>query len=177
MVKVSVVCFSVNLFIVWLIYAVLTATDPFTDDLTIPTDIEIHQPLSFTFKNNNSEIDWPLLNTEVPVNIDFDLVKWYQPGIYQFALWYKSDVDGYVYVKAYEITKGTPLSVSRLKDRSRLTISKSSALTFYHNDFSIYEGDWGYPYAARFEIWFSPNSKVDDFKVAEKNYIIEGWMR
>ena len=45
------------------------------------------------------------------------------------------------------------------------------------DDFTIYEGDWGQPYGARFEVWFIPDNKNEEKKLAQKNYIIEGWMR
>jgi len=176
MAKISVACLSVNLFIIWFIYSVLTVTDPFTDDLYIPSDIEINEPLELKYNDNRHGINWKLINANSPERTKFDLVYWGgEPGIYEFALWYKSDRDGYLYIKAFEITKGTPLSVSRLKDRSKLDIGKSNELRFYHNQFTIYEGDWGYPYAARFEVWFSASD--GDVKISEKNYIIEGWMR
>ena len=43
-------------------------------------------------------------------------------------------------------------------------------------DFTIYEGDWGKPYAARFELWFKPVNGGHERKLIEKNYKIEGWM-
>ena len=44
--------------------------------------------------------------------------------------------------------------------------------------FTIYEGHWGKPYAARFELWFvSDNSGGQEKKLLEKNYKIEGWQR
>jgi hypothetical protein len=43
--------------------------------------------------------------------------------------------------------------------------------------FTIYEGDWGKPYAARFEVWFKPDSKGPERKLAERIYKIEGWQR
>ncbi|WP_348636566.1 hypothetical protein QLS71_015380 [Mariniflexile litorale] len=45
------------------------------------------------------------------------------------------------------------------------------------DDFTIYEGDWGKPYGARFEVWFKPDNGGKEVKLLEKNYIIEGWMR
>ena len=43
--------------------------------------------------------------------------------------------------------------------------------------FTIYEGDWGKPYAARFEVWFEPDSGKDQRKLAERVFKIEGWQR
>jgi hypothetical protein len=43
--------------------------------------------------------------------------------------------------------------------------------------FTIYEGDWGKPYAARFEVWFKPDSGKTERKLAERIFKIEGWQR
>ena len=42
--------------------------------------------------------------------------------------------------------------------------------------FTIYEGDWGHKYGSRIELWFQSNNGKE-FKVSERNYIVEGWMR
>ena len=39
------------------------------------------------------------------------------------------------------------------------------------------EGDWGKPYAARFEVWFKPGSGQRERKLLERTFRIEGWMR
>jgi hypothetical protein len=41
----------------------------------------------------------------------------------------------------------------------------------------IYEGDWGKPYAARFEVWFTPDAGGPERKLAERIFKIEGWQR
>jgi hypothetical protein len=43
--------------------------------------------------------------------------------------------------------------------------------------FTIYEGDWGKPYAARFEVWFKPDAGGAERKLAERTFKIEGWQR
>ena len=43
--------------------------------------------------------------------------------------------------------------------------------------FTIYEGDWGKPYAARFEVWFRPDMAKTERKLAERIFKIEGWQR
>jgi hypothetical protein len=78
------------------------------------------------------------------------------------------------------VTKGTPLSETRLKERSNEWVGWSSdpnELFFSNTDFTIYEGDWGKPYAARFEVWFQPDSGAMERKLLEKVYKIEGWQR
>ena len=85
-----------------------------------------------------------------------------------------------IYLKAFEVTKGTPLSVDRLKERSNEWIGWSDdpdELLFSNTHFTIYEGDWGKPYAARFEVWFAPDSGEANRRLVEKVFKIEGWQR
>lgn len=110
----------------------------------------------------------------------FQLQNGMQPGIYEVFYSLNPGEPGSVYLKAFEVTKGTPLSVDRLRMRSetRMTWSKNPAERFGGKaGFTIYEGDWGKPYAARFEVWFKPDSGSPDRKLAERNFKIEGWQR
>lgn len=101
-----------------------------------------------------------------------------QPGIYQATSWVNAREPGNLYLKAFEVTQGTPLSAKSLKSDSaeQMGWSDNPAELFLSNTrFSIYEGDWGQPYAARFEVWFSPDSGAGDRKLLERNFKIEGW--
>ena len=44
-------------------------------------------------------------------------------------------------------------------------------------ELTIYEGNWGQFYGARFEVWFKPDSGGAERKLLEKNYKIQGWER
>ena len=110
----------------------------------------------------------------------FQIRKSFQPGIYDSEIWVNPGEFGMIYLKAFEITQGTELSVSRLKDKSNEWIGWShqpDELFFSNTHFTIYEGDWGSPYAARFEVWFQPDSGGADRRLIEKNFKIEGWQR
>ena len=103
-----------------------------------------------------------------------------QPGIYVVAYSLNPGEPGSVYLKAFEVTKGTPLSIDRLRSKSetRMTWSTDTAQRFgAQAGFTIYEGDWGKPYAARFEVWFNPDSGKTERKLAERIFKIEGWQR
>jgi len=103
-----------------------------------------------------------------------------QTGIYASAIRVNPGEPGRVYLKAYEVTKGTPLSEKRLKDRSNEWVGWSAdpeELFLSATEFMIYEGDWGKPYAARFEVWFIPDSAAPESKLLEKIFKIEGWQR
>jgi hypothetical protein len=85
-----------------------------------------------------------------------------------------------LYLKAFEVTKGTALSGDRLKERSNEWIGWSEnpkELFLSNTEFTIYEGDYGKPYAARFEVWFAPDSGAPERKLTEKVFKIEGWQR
>lgn len=103
-----------------------------------------------------------------------------QTGTYEVAYSLNPGEPGLVYLKAFEVTQGTPLSAYDLRadSETRLAWSADPAERFSaKSEFMIYEGDWGQPYAARFEVWFRPDSGEADRKLAERNYKIEGWMR
>jgi len=110
----------------------------------------------------------------------FRLLEGMQPGIYGIVYALNPGEPGEVYLKAFEVTQGTPLSVESLKasSKTRMAWSTDSSERFgAKSGFTIYEGDWGKPYAARFEVWFSPDSGKSDRKLAERIYKIEGWQR
>jgi len=111
---------------------------------------------------------------------DFSLRSSFQPGIYDAEIRVNPGEPGMVYLKAFEVTRGTPLSAGDLKEYSGEYTgwSQDKKEQFLSNTtFSIYEGDWGKPYAARFEVWFAPDSGRPERRLLEKNFKIEGWQR
>ena len=111
---------------------------------------------------------------------EFTLRNGMQPGIYNLTLRINPGEPGLVYLKAFEATKGTRLSEGRLKGASNERIGWSNdpeEKFLYENEFTIYEGDWGKPYAARIEVWFCPDSGRTERKLMERVCKIEGWMR
>lgn len=110
----------------------------------------------------------------------FRLLEGMQPGMYGVAFSLNPGEPGVVYLKAFELTQGTPLSEDDVQGSSetRMTWSADPSEKFgAKSGFTIYEGDWGKPYAARFEVWFKPDSKGPERKLAERIYKIEGWQR
>jgi len=109
-----------------------------------------------------------------------ELHKSFQPGIYDSEIWANPGEPGMIYLKAYEVTHETSLSAASLKKYSNEWIGWSddaSQLFFSNTHFTIYEGDWGKPYAARFEVWFVPDSGGAERKLIERLFTIEGWQR
>ena len=117
---------------------------------------------------------------------DIALREMSQPGHYQVIGQLNPGDRGSVYLKAFEVTKGTQLSKVSLQAASTEQIgwSDNAAEQFLFNtSFVIYEGDWGDNYAARFEVWLAPGleskaiakEKRADRKLLDKNFKIEGW--
>jgi hypothetical protein len=59
-----------------------------------------------------------------------------------------------------------------------MDFSENDNLKFiYESPITIYEGDWGVYYPARFELWFVPDSGQQERKLIEQIFKVEGWMR
>ncbi len=104
----------------------------------------------------------------------------FQPGIYDAYIWVNPGEAGRIYLKAFEVTEDTALSVRRLAERSNERIGWSdddNELFFSNTHFTIYEGDWGDPYAARFEVWFAPDSGDEERMLLSRVFCIQGWQR
>lgn len=120
----------------------------------------------------------PLLTP--PAKPDLILWKSFQPGIYEPEIWANPGEPGMIYLKAFEVTHGTQLSKADLREYSNEWIGWSDnpkQLFVSSTHVTIYEGDWGKPYAARFEVWFVPDSGGPERKLIEKVFRIEGWQR
>ncbi len=155
----------------------LDGTDRWADNLIIPTNIQLNNPIDLVF--DNGERPDSILNLE-KTTIDFQLYNSFQPGLYEYDFWINQIEKGTIYLKAYEITQNKSLSTDRLAESSSVKIDNSTnSIQKFHttHSFTIYEGDWGKPYAARFEIWFKPDNGEKERKLIEKNYKIEGWQR
>lgn len=150
------------------------SNDGYVDYLEIPNNITLEKPIG------NDSITRPQsIYTGEKKNLDFQLYNSFQPGLYEYDIWLNKIDSGTVYIKAFEITKNDRLSEENLNERTSLHVhNKTDTLKIFgtKNNFTIYEGDWGKPYAARFEIWYKPDNGKER-KLTQKNYIIEGWQR
>lgn len=150
--------------------------DEWAKNLKIPANIQIENPVNFDFGEHRPD---SITNRPV-IQTDFQLYNSFQPGLYEFDFWTNKIESGTIYLKAYEITQGYALSTDRLPEQSLVKVNNptDSILKFgTTSHFTIYEGDWGQPYAARFEVWFKPDNGGKERKLLRKNYKIEGWMR
>jgi len=116
----------------------------------------------------------------LPTNEDFEkhdflLINNFQPGLYLYQTDNQPTEKGYFYVKAYEINSNDRLSGERMQVRSKVIVDKLEP-QIWKGEFTIYEGDWGDKYGSRIELWYQP-SNGQEYKVEERNFIIEGWQR
>ena len=108
---------------------------------------------------------------------DIILYNGFQGGIYHADIWCNPGEPGLLYLKAFEITQGTPLSEDRMPNAKAGYSGDPNEMFLREMGFTIYEGNWGQYYGARFEVWFKPDSGQPDRKLFEKNFKIEGWQR
>ena len=152
--------------------------DFYADNLEIPKNIKIEKPIDLDYFENNKRPKNIL--TKTVTKTDFQIYNINQPGIYTYDIWANKTENGFYYLKAIEITKNDILSEESIFSRSKI-INSPQIINFkrkeLNGDFTIYEGDWEKPYAARFELWFHNDSLKTDNKLISKNYLIEGWMR
>ncbi len=110
--------------------------------------------------------------------VDFNIYNSSQPGCYQYDVWVSRLDSGCTYLKIYEITMDYPLSPEGIKENTQVQVCNlSDTLKYFSSqkEFKIYEGDFGKPYAARFELWFAPVNKETEQLLLQKNYKVEGW--
>jgi len=108
------------------------------------------------------------------------LANSYQPVLYEVTFRVNPGEAGRVYLRAFEATAGVALTANRLKAASDECVGWSSDPTeqFLSNTpITIFEGEWGQPYGALFEVWKAPSSGGAERKLAERTFKIEGWQR
>jgi hypothetical protein len=140
--------------------------DFYADNLEIPENIKIEIPKDSITDSFEKVTDFKLYNGS-------------QPGIYSYDISINKTAKGTVFLKAFEITKEDSLSAGTLERRSSIAVALSDTIRHYRlkDDFTIYEGDWERPYAARFEMWHRDDATGKEKKFTQKVYKIEGWMR
>lgn len=117
-----------------------------------------------------------------PLKLDssyFHILDGMQPGIYVIQATVKTDRQGIVYTKVFDIKTNQQLSADRITPRTTREIgwSKNGQTLFqYESELTVYEGDWDHQYKARFEIWFKDNNGQEK-KLAEQIRLINGWER
>ena len=108
------------------------------------------------------------------------LANSFQGGVYNALIRCNPGEPGRIYLRAYEITQDERLSEGRLHQRTNEWVGWSDdpeEQFLSETHFTIYEGEWGQYYGARFEVWFEPDNAGAERKLLEGNFKIEGWTR
>ena len=161
--------------------------DHFGLEHPIPDTIRCEVPLVETDYWSYNENDTVSVNKKdvVPVidstdtNSFLQIHEGFQPGIYEYDFYYHALPDGPVYIKCYEATENIPLSEEYILERSRHEVHDHNSFRKIVNrqEFKIYEGSWGEPYAVRVEVWHHNDDTKHDNLLVSKIYKMEGWMR
>lgn len=136
--------------------------DHWADNLNIPDNIVINQPKGDGYNSIRPDSVLNLKRTKT----DFELYNSFQPGLYEYDFWTGKIESGAIYLKAFEITQEYALSADRLPQRSTIKIYNptDSIIRFgTTSEFTIYEGDWGKPYAARFGLNLTMLDKNENY--------------
>lgn len=140
---------------------------------------EVKRELESALASSNAAHLSPLPDIQTGESV-IELAKGTQGGIYQVRAFVNSGEAGRAFLKVFEATQNTPLSSARLQPRSvsRIGWSTNSNEKFrYQSEITVYEGDWGTFYPARFELWFMPDSGKPERKLIDRIFRIEGWQR
>lgn len=154
--------------------------DTWAKNLKIPKNIQISNPVDMESGVNQDEKKPDSITNKIVEKTEFQLYNSFQPGLYEYDFWIGKIESGTIYLKAFEVTQNTALSDDRLFETTHISVyNPTDNIQKYgtSNHFTIYEGDWGQPYAARFEVWFKPDNGKKERKLFSKNYKIEGWMQ
>lgn len=171
-----IIIYGVTFFlsIAYLGFVAMGAPDKFAESHPIPEGMDYYLPIP---------------EGESPLVEENDTTTWLQVwediqgGIYKYDYYANKLPAGVVYLKCFEAGKNVPLS----EDESRRAISNITAVphseikkfegVVQHKEFTIYEGDWEHYYAARIEVWHRDSLTNKEYKLNEKIYRVEGWMR
>ncbi len=154
---------SAFLFFSVAVYFTFSPPDYYSANKTIPQNIKFEKPLEREITESDLKTNY------------FKLAEISQPGIYNYYTNYQPKELGKFFIRAYEITSNDRLSEDRMTYRSKIIIDKLDG-KLHTGEFTIYEGSWGDKYGAKIELWDQSNTGKN-YKIATKNYIVEGWMR
>ena len=153
--------------------------DHFADALVIPAGLLFSNPLNVALAGGRSPTPKDIASPQTPVHgpSDIELYNTGRQGVYLVRILANPCCAGTLYLKAFEVTKGTPLSADRLKAATSgpFGYSVDTSEKFERiAEIVIREGDAGKPYAARFEAWAVPADGTAEQKLTERVYRIEG---
>ncbi len=154
---------TIFLFFITSLIFTLSPPDYYCANKTIPKNIKIE-----------NAVETEINEDDLIVN-DFKIAAYSQPGIYTYYTNYQPKVKGSFFIRVFEITSNDKLSEKEISDRSKIIVNDLE-VKMHSGEFVIYEGSWGDKYGARVELWYQPDDGMG-YKIMEKNYVVEGWMR
>lgn len=159
--------------------------DDFGKQHTIPENVEYNEPLPSHYSDRVDENGNSLaVDLSDFINPD-DSSTWLQVknglqgGIYHYSLYIPQAFDdGEIWLECYEVTENAQLSSKSIRESTLRKVTKEdNGKITEPMRFSIYEGNWGEYYLARFEVWYMDYATHTKRKLTEKIYKVEGWMR
>lgn len=159
--------------------------DDFGKQHNIPENVEYNEPLPSHYSDRVDENGNSLaVDLSDFINPD-DSSTWLQiknglqGGIYHYSLFIPEAFDdGEIWLECYEVTENAQLSSKSIRESTLRKVTKEDKeKTTEPMRFSIYEGNWGEFYLARFEVWYMDYATKTKRKLTEKIYKVEGWMR
>jgi len=154
---------TIFLFIITAVIFTLSPPDYYGANKTIPKNIKIEIPIETGINEDDLIIN------------DFKIATYSQPGIYTYYTNYQPNVKGSFFIRVFEINSNDKLSEKEILYHSKIIVNDLE-VKIYSGEFVIYEGSWGDKYGARIELWYQPENGIE-YKIVEKNYVVEGWMR
>ena len=141
-------------------------------DIEIPQNLNFEKPVEYY---SNKQVD---SLKKLNVNSEKIIIVGNGYSGYDFFIWHKPVEKGEIYIKAFELTQNIQLSEEKLRTRTvNKIIELGENYEFYRGSTVIDEGTFENFYPARFELWFKSKSSGNEIKIAEKNYVIDGWDR
>jgi hypothetical protein len=141
-------------------------------NIKIPENLKFEKTIEFL---SNKQID-SLKKLKVETEKIFVVGNGYSG--YSFFMWHKPTEKGEIYIKAYEMTQKIQLSESELSSKTKNKINElGEKYKLYNGNSLIFEGTFANFYPVRFELWFKSEITGNEKKMAEKNYVIDGWDR
>ena len=157
-----------------------SSPDGFGKEHSIPVGLAYNLPLPCVYDSCSiASVDTLVTVDSLVTDTYLNIWNSFQGGIYTYDFYYGPLPTGEIYLRCFEVTETIPLSEDRLTESSRVKIKQTTSFSkkVDHQEFTIYEGDWGDYYAARIEVWFKNATTKEEKKLLEKIYRVEGWMR
>ena len=165
---ISVALSFVLVFVLWYPLVLSASNDGFGKKHPIPEGLEYNIPL--------------LSDTVIIDSLDtstFLQVKSGGTGFYYYDFYYNALPSGDIFLRCYEVTENIPLSQQSILEETSVHVDQTFSFSKLVDKkiITIFEGDIGDFYAARFEVWHRDATTGNEKKLVEKIYRVQGYSR